>query len=355
MNLSSIYGIGKTSLDLLEATGFHDVESLARADIDVLLREIERANTVLKISKRNPTRASVEKWIEMARDIVGAEDVPEEEDEVVEESAPKPVNYEQTQDVATMLSVAPFALPLPAKVLMGSELSVSEIPAGLLLNRYSGDLDVKVERRLPNSRQPKLVASGYVRLAEQVVPRQGIDMSKVRSMDEMPEPLLKAPAVKTSPANDRIALLRAPRTATNKGRNPESRWYIRGVLHSHPYSVAIGALVTLLVMLMIPLSVTSAGLLFLSTEMPDRFDWVPEWLLVVPVALPLLGIAYLIWGLTASCRICGQKLFVHRGHLKNSKAHRVWGLGYILPLCFQILIFRWFRCTHCGTPVRLKE
>lgn len=355
MNLSSIYGIGKTSLDLLEATGFHDVASVANADIDELLRELERANSVLRIAKRNPTRVSVEKWIGMAGDIVREEGVSKKEEEV-EESVPKPVNYEQTQEVASMLSVAPFALPLPAKVLMESELSVVDIPPGLLLNRYSGDLDVKVEQQLPNSRQPKpAFAAGYVRLAEQAPSRQELDLSKIRTMDEMPDPLLKMPAVKTSPANDRIALLRAPRTATNEGRDPNSRWYIRGVLHSHPVSVSVGALVTLLVMVMIPLSVISAALLFLSTEIPERFSWVPGWLLVLPVALPLLGVFYLIWGLGGSCRICGQKLFVHRGHLKNSKAHHVWGLGYILPLCVQILIFRWFRCTHCGTPVRLKE
>lgn len=359
MNLDNIYGIGKSSLELLEATGFRDVESVANADVDGLCRELERANEMLKIAKRNPTRAAVGKWIELARDAIGGGGLVDEvgdEDEATEEPVVNPVNYELTQEVASMLSVAPFALPLPASVLMENELAVSDIPPGLALNRYSGDLDVRVERRQPNIRQPRLApATGYVRLAEQGTPKQGIDVSKVRTMDDMPEPLLKMPAVKVSPADDRIALLRAPRTATNEGVDPNSRWYIRGVLHSHPVSVRVGALVTLLVMLMIPLSVVSAALLFLSTEMPERFSWVPGWLLALPVALPLLGICYLIWGVTASCRICGQKLFVHRGHLKNSKAHRVPGLGYILPLCFQVLIFRWFRCTHCGTPVRLKE
>jgi hypothetical protein len=127
------------------------------------------------------------------------------------------------------------------------------------------------------------------------------------------------------------------------------------VLHSHPVSVYIGALVTLVLMIMVPLSVISAALLFLSGEMPERFGWVPGWMLVIPVALPLFGIAYMIWGLSGSCRICGQRLFTHKSHLKNIKAHHVPGLGYVMPLCFQILIFRWFRCTHCGTPVRLKE
>lgn len=352
VNLSSIYGIGKTSLELLEATGFHDVESVANADVDELHRELERANSMLKIAKRSPTRAAVEKWIGMARDAIGED----EEAEAPEEPVSHPVNYERSQEVAPLLAAAPLAIPLPAQLLMENELKVSAIPAGILLNHYSGDLEVKVEERLPRARQPRQATlSGYVRLAEQSAQRLEIDTSKIRSIEDMGEPLLKVPAVKTSPANDRVALLRAPRSATNEGRDPESRWYIRGVLHSHPLSLAVGAMATTLVMLMIPLSMVSAALLFLSAEMPERFGWVPGWLLVVPVALPLFGIAYLIWGLSGSCRICGQKLFIHRAHLKNSKAHRLPVLGYILPLCFHLLVFRWFRCTHCGTPVRLKE
>ena len=165
----------------------------------------------------------------------------------------------------------------------------------------------------------------------------------------------KVVAVNSTLAEDRVALIRTPRVATNKGRDPRSRWYIRGVLHSHPRSIYLGAVATLLVIIMIPLAMVASALLLASVELPERFGWVPEWLLAVPVALPLFGIAYLIFGLGGSCRICGQKLFTHRSHLKNSKAHHVRGLGYILPLCAQILLFRWFRCTHCGTPVRLKE
>ena len=90
-------------------------------------------------------------------------------------------------------------------------------------------------------------------------------------------------------------------------------------------------------------------------EMPDRFGWVPGWLIVFPLLLPLVGICYLIWGLGGSCRVCGQGLFRHSAHLKNKRAHHMPVLGYIFPLCIQILLFHWFRCTHCGTPVRLKE
>lgn len=348
-NLISIPGIDKSSLELLEAAGFHNAESLAKAGVDELARELERANSILKISKRAPTSSVVEKWIGSARELAGVAEEP------VGPSL-MPVNYERTPQVVSMLSYAPFAIPLPARVLVENQLGVSEIPAGILLNRYSGDLDVKVGERLPKSWQPAPAASsGNVQIADSASQRVEFDTSKIRSIGEMPAGLLKVPAVKTSPGNDRIALLRAPRSSTNKGRDPQSRWYIRGVLHSHPVSIYIGAAVTLILMMMVPAAVISAALLLLSAELPERFSWVPGWLLVIPVVLPLIGIAYLIWGLNGSCRICGQRLFVHRSHLKNSKAHHVRVLGYILPLCFQILIFRWFRCTHCGTPVRLKE
>ena len=349
VTLESIPGIGKSALELLEAAGFRDIESLAKADAAALAHELERANDILRISKRPPARSTVDKWVATAREITGLRNAPSQR-------SAAPVNYEESPQVIAMLATAPFAIPLPARVLVENHLGVADIPPGILLNRYSGDLEVKTEERLPQNRRPRSAHSaGYVQIADSTSQKTEIDSSKFRNTDDMAEPQPKAAGVKTSPASDRIALLRAPRTSTNKGRSPESRWYIRGVMHSHPIAVYIGALVTVLLMVMVPVAVLSSGLLFLSGEMPEKFWWVPRWLLIIPVLLPLLGIAYLIWGLSSNCRICGQKLFTHRAHLKNSKAHRIPGLGYILPLCFQILVFRWFRCTHCGTPVRLKE
>ena len=367
-DLISIPGIGKTSLELLETAGFHNVESLAKAEVADVIRDLERANTVLKIFKRTPGRATIKKWIYAARDIVGVPEdsaIPAEEpaDEPAEEFTedpaepiPQPVNYEQNPQVAAMLVSAPFAIPLPARILVENQLGVGDVPAAILLNRYAGDLDVKVDQRLPMNRQakPQILTANYVKIAENATPRVEIDTSRMRSTDNMGEPGLKVTAVKTSPSNDRVALLRAPLEATNKGRSPQSRWYIRGVLHAHPVSIYLGALMTLVLMIMTPVAIMSAGLLLASKEMPG-FSWVPWWFVCFPFLLLPLGFCYLIWGVNGNCRICGQKLFMHRPHLKNARAHRVTGLGYILPLCVHLLIFRWFRCTHCGTPVRLKK
>jgi hypothetical protein len=344
-----IPGIGKTSLELLEAAGFQEIQALAKAGVDDLVRELERANSILKIAERPPTRNEIERWVDTARELTGIQDTAEPEPSLM------PVNYEETPQVVSMLAVAPFAIPLSARILMDHQLGVADIPAGILLNRYSGDLDIRVEARLPKGKpvRPAAASGNYVHIADPA--KAEIDTSRFRSTQDMGSSRARIPAAKSNPTDDRVDLLRAPRESTNTGRDPRSRRYIRGVLHSHPVSIYMGALVTLLLMMMIPIAVSSAVLLLLSSEIPVKFSWVPKWLILFPLAIPLFGIAYLIWGLGGSCRICGQKLFAHRSHLKNPKAHHVRGLGYIIPLCIQILLFRWFRCTHCGTPIRLKE
>lgn len=347
----SIPGIGNTTLELLEAAGFHDAKSLAKAGVDELTSELARANEILKISKRPPTRESVEKWIEHARSTTGV---------TTEPAAPAmmPVNHELNQQVVTMLANAPFAIPLPVRLLVEKQLGVSDVPPAILLNRYSGDLDVRVEQRITPNRQaalPMSIGGNNVKISENYIQRLDIDITRIRNTEEVGHSTVARSAKKITPENDRVTLLRAPRESTNQGRNPASRWYIRGVLHSHPGSIFFGAAATLILLVMIPLSMISAMLLLLSREYPQKFDWVPPGLLWIPCMLPVIGIIYLIWGYGGTCRICGQRLFVRRGHLKNIKAHYVRGLGYVIPLCFQILIFRWFRCSHCGTPVRLKE
>jgi energy-converting hydrogenase Eha subunit A len=349
--LATIPGIGKASLELLEAAGFLDADAIARAGADELAAELKRANLMLQITKQTPGRGTVEKWILAAREMTGAS--------LGETASPArmPVDYEQTEQGAAMLATAPFAIPLPVRTLMANQLGVADVPPAILFNRYSGELDVRISRKLPDNRSPKpaAVSNHYVKISETSSQRMDIDTSRLRSTQDMGEPLARQPAARTSQARDRGALLRAPRSETNKGRNPQSRWYIRGVLHSHPLSIMLGALVTLLLVVFVPVGIASALLLLLSGEMPARFSWVPGWLIVFPLILPALGLCYLFWGMGCTCRICGQGLFRHKSHRKNSRAHHVPGLGYVVPLCLHILVFRWFRCTHCGTPVRLKE
>lgn len=347
-DLRTIPGIGKASLELLEAAGFADAEALAKAGLDELANELERANSILQISKRVPGRSNVEKWIASARDITGAP-----------EGAPvevrMPVNHEVIPKVATMLAAAPFAIPLPARFLVEQQVTVGDIPAAILLNRYSGDLEVKVDEQIPKSTRPIAVPSSNVRIADNAATRREIDVSRVKSTDTMVGGVVRPVTMKTADEDERVALIRGPRMETNRGRDPQSRRYIRGVMHGYPIRMALGAVVTLMVFFMLPTAIVSSLLLLLSEEMPQRFGWVPKWLLVFPVSLPVFGLLYLIWGIGCSCRVCGQKIFSPRMCLKNAKAHHIRGLGHIIPVSLHMLLFKWFRCTYCGTPIRLKK
>jgi hypothetical protein len=349
--LSSIQGIGKTSLELLESAGFSHAEALAKTGVDELCKELERANGMLKIAKKTPGRASVEKWVAAARKLTGVEDP------LALDGFASPVNYETSPHGRSLLGSAPFAIPLPARYLVEQKLTVGDIPSGILFNRYSGDLDIRVEDRMPGmpaikpARQPK--ASHEIRITEPSEGRLDIDLSKVKSTEDLAvESVLPST---TTNQDERVALIRGPKPETNAGRDPQSRRYIRGVLHGQPYSMRIGAIITLLLVVLLPVGVISAFLLLLSAEVPVHFSWVPKGLLIFPVSLPLIGLAYLIWGINGSCRICGQRQFLPKVCLKNAKAHYIPGLGHIIPLCLHMLLFSWFRCTYCGTPVRLKK
>jgi len=357
-DLSSIPGIGKTSLELLEVAGFLNVESLSTASVDALSDELKRANDILKISKKTPSRKTVEGWIQSARKATG------HTDEKPVEVPTMPVNYEGNPEVLEMLAIAPVAIPLPAKILVGGKLTVSDIPPAILLNRHAGDLEVRIsDRERPQKSVPAVgegrgrapVPSGNVMVADAPTSRLDIDVSRVRSISEMGEGAKKLPVSRTSETDDRLTLLRTPREKTNRGKDPQSRRYIRGVLHTHPVGIAVGAAVTLLVMSVIPVAIVSGILLLLSDIYPANFPWVSKWILAFPLSLPVLGLIYLIWGMPGRCRICGQRLFFPRNCLKNAKAHHIFGLGYIIPLCIHIMLFRWFRCTYCATPIRLKK
>jgi len=353
-DLTCIPDLQESSLELLEVAGVSDLESLASAAPEELAGELRRANGVLKLASVTPGLDSIEEWVRSARKLTGRP-------EITEEVPVPPVDHERNPEVADLLATAPFAIPLPARQLVDYKLAVSDIPAAILLNRYSGDLDVRVVDRAPGHKPAKNSATGYVQVSEPVQQRMEIDTSRVKTTEDydavprVPKPA-PAPEASVSPAEeDRVTLIRTTREKTNRGVNPNSRRYIRGVLHSHPHSMWFGALVTLLTMVVLPVAIVSGLLLLLSDQKPESFGWVPPWLLAFPAALPVLGLLFLIWGLKGSCRICGQRLFVPRDCRKNSKAHHVPGLGYIVPVSFQMLIFRWFRCTYCGTPVRLKK
>ncbi|WP_367872182.1 DUF4332 domain-containing protein [Luteolibacter sp. Populi] len=392
--LLTIEGIDSDEVELLETAGWTDLNSVAKANVDVLVREMSKANEKFRLVVRVPERKKVERWVASAARLLDAprpsrkrekaaesaslpaeapvltvvEDVPEVE------SDPEPVvvelvNFEADPEVLVMLAAAPVALPLPPRTLAEQGIAPSEIAIAPVLNRAEGDLDVRVavtnpdpeEAHIPDA--PRVGRRADVSAAVQIGDmmtssgRRGIDTSRLRTVEEVQgeAPAPRASASKSGMDDDRIALLRSPRPETNKGRSPDSRFFIRGVLHDQPLKVWFGGLFAVLLQISIPLAVTAAPLLILHDEMPEKFAWVPEWIIAFPIAVPILGLLYATVSARAKCRVCAQRLYVPKHCLKNKKAHHLPLFGYIGGLALHVMTFKWFNCTFCGTSIRIKK
>jgi hypothetical protein len=348
--LLAIPGLEPSSFELLEAVGYRDFSDLVHSDEALLSAELERANRMLQIAPEAPSAQAVAVWIAYAREVTGEHP----KKQVLRRRA---VDHDGSPTADVAWSACPLAIPLPGDVLREGGLSPHDIPEGSLFRLPPGDMDIHSETRIPvNKSGAKDSHAGFLRVSDRLPHSKfDIDMSRLKSVADISRYQHRVPAARSSDEEDRVTLIRSPRKTTNEGVDPRSRRYIRGVLHSHPLSIYLGAALTVLLLGMIPAAVLSALLLLLSSEQPEQFFWVPPWLLWFPIALPLLAIAWAIVASSGQCRICGQKLFIRRAHRKHVKAHYLPSLGYVLPLCLHILLFRWFRCTHCGTPVRLKE
>jgi hypothetical protein len=436
-DLLTIDGIGSDEVELLEATGWTDLSAVAKANVDVLVREMAAANDMLKIVPRLPERRKVERWVasaarlidpsaapkaprggkskgksvetvqaaekpapaakrrrssKAAKDEAGTlEEVPaaaaptlaagvpvETVAPVAPEVAPvveevpavpaEPVNFEENPDVIEMLAVAPVAVPLPARMLAEQGIAPTEIAVAPVLNRAFGDLEVRVaierEEEAPEAvlipEAPvvnrRAMATAAVHIGD-LGGRRKFDASRVRTIEEAQgdAPPVRASSSKAGMEDDRIALLRAPRPETNKGRNPGSRFFIRGVLHDQPLKVWFGGFFLVLLQLCIPLAVIAAPLLILLGEKPEKFAWVPKWVIAFPIAVPVLGVFYALVSTRAKCRVCAQRIYVPKHCLKNKKAHHLPLLGYIGAVALHVMTFKWFNCTFCGTSIRIKK
>lgn len=432
VKLKQLEGIAPEEADLLEATGWLDARSLAKAKVELLFDELQVANDALKILPTAPERSQVEAWVALAQGAVDSmvsespeqravSEVPEKRvvpvkkaarksakpakkaakkaarklakkvDDPIPSSVPKedaelaaaveedsgeaqlralagPVNFEADPNVAEMLAAAPFALPIAARELAEKKIPPSEIPVSPLLNRALGDLEVKISVERPQRQDlpPAIIDSrrGATPAAVQSADlgfsssRRGFDSSRMRTVEDVQgeaRPIRPQVTTPKSPDEDRIALLRAPRPETNAGRNPASRFYIRGVLHDRPLLVWFGGLIVLLLQICLPLAVVAAPLLILSDQANGDFAWVSGWVIAFPMALPLLAMLYLMISRSAKCRVCAQRMYASKNCLKNRKAHHVPLLGHIGAVALHVMTFKWFNCTFCGTSIRIKK
>jgi len=338
--------------ELLEAVGYLDTEDLAEADASELHAELVKANEKLHILPDTPTVEDLKKWQDDLSSKIAepeeeeeefAEDEPEhDEDEEahVIEMEPGVSNFENDQEVMDMLDVSPEAEPLIGSLIKRHKLAVSDIPEGILLTAWEGELEINVM----NSTKP---TDSQRRLAD--AKRTGLMTARIRGFDDMDSGDHVVKPLDRGEPRESVSVS----GGLNLGIDPTSRRFVRGVMHPDPLSVKTSAFFSMLVQLMLVASFIGIPWLLIHEHMTG--DSMLYWVIGLASGLVLSAFCYLFWGMSARCRVCGQRQFAPKKCLKNKKAHHIPLVGYIFPTAIHALFYRWFYCTYCGTAVRLKK
>ncbi len=387
--LQDILEIPKDAVELLEAVGYLDVEDLPGADTEELLDELVKANTQLAIMPENPTEEIVEEWKNVASVLTadprenkqeyeqvtpaeeeapraieegvsdgadtenagngegadtGAENAAEEdaedEDAHLFDVDPAVVNFEDDPEVREMLLNAPEAEPLHPSLIRRHKLAVDDIPEGVLLTHCTGEVEINVMTtpRMANAQRRDADAK-----------RTGLMVSRIRDFEQAGNGGHHVKPLDRGKSKESVSVSEG----LNAGLRPDSRRFVRGVLHPYPVSVRVSAFFAVLVQLFLAANLIGIPWLliheFLSGE---SMLW---WVVGLAGGLVLSALCYLFWGMSARCRVCGQRQFAPKKCLKNKKAHHIPLIGYIFPTALHAMFFKWFYCTYCGTAVRLKK
>lgn len=358
--LHDILAIPTEAADLLGAVGYLDAYDLIAADTEELQAELAKANDKLHITDADPTAEEIGEWKAAAKEdhteqlesgLEQAETEPEdgpdqdaqpEGDQPAEESEATPtfVNFEKDPEVQEMLDLSPGAIPLDPSLIRRHKLKVADVPEGILLTECRGEVEI-------NLAPPDRLTMQQKRESE--VGRTGLMASRIRKFDEADEfvshikPLERGEA---RPSSVHSAGL-------NEGVSQGSRRFVRGVLHPDPWSVRISAFFALLVEL--TLVANFIGIPWLVWHDYTTGESMTGWVIGLSSGLLISALCYLFWGLSARCRVCGQRQFAPKKCLKNKKAHHIPVVGYIFPTALHAIFFKWFYCTYCGTAVRLKK
>lgn len=356
--LQNIPSFPRDAADLLEAVGYMTARELSEVVTHELIEEMLRANAKLRIMESDPSIENLEKWKHLATQSLNGknknliESTPQPGHTTSRDSSTpttpaesqpsnEPVNFENDPEVQEMLHNSPYAELVPVDLMKHHQVSAKSVTEGVLLTECAGEVEINVM-----SSQQK----AQLQRKTEEMRRRGLMTSRIRSFDQAQEgehhvkPLEKGQAQEVTSLSEGL----------NKGLTPESRRFIRGVLHTDPWRVRTSGIAAVMVQIFLAGVVLFVpGLIAYDYlyAFPDSYWWV----VAIVSCFLLTSIGYLAWGLSARCCVCGQRQFAPKKCLKNRKAHHVPLLGYIFPTAIHALLYHWFYCTYCGTAVRLKK
>ena len=366
--LDTISGIPAKAFELLEALGYLDVSDLRDANVKSLIAELVKANKVLEIMPDDPSESILKKWIKLANEQdesageisskkaakknsgkgQGAQSGNSEAGtSEKQKSAPKKpvkrelVNFEEDTDMMQMLSLSPVAEPLDPLLMADEHVSMDDITDGILLNQCEDDVKINIMTTL--GRADSLFRKDEVR-------RAGLNSSRIRNFDDLESTVQYVKPLDRGPQKEAVTLSEE----LNQGVDSRSRKFIKGVFHTQVKTVRIAAVTAILFVAILVINIASLlGLFFYRTNLEAGV--VMGWVMGLLLLLIITAATYVYFGTRARCVVCRQPPLMPKKCIKHKKAHHVKGIGYILPTALQLLVYKWFYCTYCGTALRLKK
>lgn len=335
---TEIDGFDTSLAELFEAVGFINAESISKPSAEHVYQELSKANEMLNLVEKVPSVDLISKWqslfdvsVEVDGDLTVSDASPAEE--VVEAKAVKPV--------PRALSIS-YAVPLAHEFISEHELDLELLPTADLAD----EAVLELRNQVPGRDQHIFSAEKVVKKAPVSEPKKReLDISRVKTFEEF---RVEGGHVAPLERDTEGDLSKAPKVGSNDGLRPESRRFLRGVLHNEPSRTLIGAIAFIISQLLLVLAVIPIIYILMDTKQY-------MWGLLTPALLVLSGLLYVSMARQASCPVCRQRQFVHKDCRKHVKAHLLPGFGHMLPTALHVIFFKWFRCIFCGTSIRIKE
>ncbi len=346
-SIHDIENLQPEAIELLEAAGYTDAKNIFDHKISDITVELVKANKVLEIIDTEPTHALVAQWLNP---------IEKELDKTFQDDGPQidPTSLIEPKDLLN----TPFAIPISEDFIKKHNVEIAKLPAGstCFLNKEQAIQHFHNEGPTPvnynlvaNQPDKKSTQKEEPSIFDDPVfadkDPKILDKSRILNMDTFRKEGSSVPAIERG---QEANLTKTTKKETNVGVDPDSRFYIKGVLHKSVSRFKSGCRSFILVNILILLSFIITPLVILDREL----YW---WAVWTPLLALLAFIIYFSTAQRASCPICNQKQFAPKRCLKHKQAHRWPFFGYMLPTAIHALLFKWFRCIFCGTSIRLKE
>lgn len=326
--LGEIDGIGDKAIRLFAAVDIVSLDDLARQRTADLYKLLFEANREANIFAHLPPIHTVEEWVAAARILRG-----------VKGGAKGGAHAGRNGAVS--------GVALAADEMTG-------VPPAEWMRLYEGALEARVvtkpekprgataedpsKKPAVQSTAAKLAKHGEIHATEGLLPSPGKEGPVLR-LPKKEIGLAPAGTLESRFAGDQPAGPAEPLPARAR----------RGLLHPQRATIYAGAFVAVVTRLLFFAVLIGTPLAaFVFKESLLYFG-------IVPALLLVFAILYAVYASRVRCRVCGAHLLVSRKCLKHENAHHVPGFGYVGSLSLHALLFAWFRCQYCGTPMRLRE